>query len=102
MRQLLKFQLPSPYHRPGNNSAAFHVRPYLELIRLIRTLGTLRFDELMLFGLQLTDRRHFDETVSSIDIFRAGQALNKGRYKRYLKSVLDAELATIYAEDLAS
>ncbi len=78
------------------------MRPYLELIRLIRTLGMLRFDELMLFGLQLTDRRRFDETVKRIDIFRAGQALRKGRYKAYLKSCIDTELAAIYADDLAS
>lgn len=78
------------------------MRPYLELFRLIRTLGVLRFDELMLFGLQLTDRRRFDQTVQRIDIFRAGQALRKGRYKSYLRTCLEAELSAIYADELAS
>lgn len=56
----------------------------------------------MLFGLQLTDRRHFDETVKRIDRFRSGQALHKGRYKAYFKSCLDEELAAIYADNLAA
>jgi len=59
LRQLLKFQIPSPYHTPSNNSADFWIKPYLELFRLIRHFGSLKFDELMMFGLQLTDYRNF-------------------------------------------
>ena len=29
LRQLLKFQIPSPYHKPTENSAEFWVKPYL-------------------------------------------------------------------------
>lgn len=36
-RQLLKFQLPSPYHTQSNK-IEFKVKPYLELIRLIKDM----------------------------------------------------------------
>lgn len=57
LRQLLKFQVPSPFHKPTENSAEFWVKPYLELFRLIRHFGFLKFDELKMFGLQLVDYR---------------------------------------------
>ena len=44
LRQLLKFQIPSPYHTPSEKAADFYVKPYLEILRLIYTLGTLKFD----------------------------------------------------------
>lgn len=34
LRQLLKFQLPSPFHRPTARAANFCVKPYLEILRL--------------------------------------------------------------------
>lgn len=63
LRQLLKFQIPSPYHKPSGTAAKFYIKPYLEILRLVYTLGTLKFDELMIFGLQLTDYKNFDKIV---------------------------------------
>lgn len=58
-RQLLKFQLPSPYHKEGRKiKGTFWVRPYLEIIRLIRDLEYLTPDEFRIFALQLTDYRN--------------------------------------------
>ena len=75
LRQLLKFQLPSPYHQQGKSTPiAFCVKPFLEIFRLIRKLGTLRFDELMIFGMQLTSYRKFDAIVKKIQTFRAALA----------------------------
>lgn len=70
LRQLLKFQVPSPYHKPTIKAANFWIKPYLELFRLVRHFGSLKFDELRLFGLQLTDYRDFDHIVSRIEQFR--------------------------------
>ena len=71
LRQLLKFQLPSPYHIEDNEiSGSFWVRPYLEILRLIRELGYLTFDELKIFALQLTDYRKFNQIKSRISSFR--------------------------------
>lgn len=100
LRQLLKFQVPSPYHKPSANSAEFWVKPYLELFRLIRHFGSLKFDELMIFGLQLVDYREFDEIVKKIDDFRVSKAQHEGNYKKFRAEYLDKELRDIYEEDI--
>lgn len=101
LRQLLKFQIPSPYHKPTENSADFWVKPYLELFRLIRHVGSLKFDELMFFGLQLVNYHQFDSIVSKIEDFRTTKAQSTGNYKKFRKEYLDAELRRIYHGDIA-
>ncbi len=102
LRQLLKFQVPSPYHKPSENSAEFLVKPYLELFRLICHFGSLKFDELMIFGLQLVDYRKFDNIVLKIDNFRIAKAQYQGNYKKFKSEYLDAELRQIYYDDIVS
>ena len=53
LRQMLKFQVPSPYHKPTAKAASFWVKPYLEILRLVRTMGTLKFDELQMLECNL-------------------------------------------------
>ncbi|MDE5578931.1 MAG: AlwI family type II restriction endonuclease [Alistipes sp.] len=100
LRQLLKFQLPSPYHRPTANAANFRVKPYLEIFRLIRHFGVLHFDELMIFGLQLVDYRMFDQIVRKIEAFREKRVKNTGNSKRFVISCLYDELRTIYRDEI--
>lgn len=100
LRQLLKFQVPSPFHKPTDNSANFWVKPYLELFRLIRQFGSLKFDELMMFGLQLVDYREFDTIVEKINQFRIAKAQNEGNYKRFRAEYFDRELREIYSADI--
>jgi len=102
LRQLLKFQVPSPFHKPTANSAEFWVKPYLELFRLIRHFGSLKFDELKMFGLQLVDYREFDTIVEKIDQFRIAKAQNEGNYKRFRAEYFDRELREIYSVDISS
>ncbi len=102
LRQLLKFQIPSPYHKPTENSADFWVKPYLELFRLIRHFGSLKFDELMIFGLQLVDFRQFSNIVTKIDQFRIAKAQNDGNYKKFRAEYLEAELKELYSDDISS
>lgn len=102
IRQLLKFQVPSPFHKPSPNSADFWVKPYLELFRLVRHFGSLKFDEVMIFGLQLVDYREFDTIVEKINQFRVAKAQNEGNYKKFRAEYLDAELQQIYSADIAS
>lgn len=102
LRQLLKFQIPSPYHKPTENSANFWVKPYLELFRLVRHFGSLKFDELMLFGLQLVDYRQFDAIVAKIEKFRIEKAQNEGNYKKFRARYLEQELRDIYSDDISS
>ncbi len=102
LHQLLKFQIPSPFHKPSENSAEFWVKPYLELFRLIRQFGSLKFDELMIFGLQLVDYRQFENIVSKINDFRTAKAQNEGNYKKFRAEYLESELHKIYSDDIIS
>lgn len=101
LRQMLKFQLPSPYHIPTVKAASFCVKPYLEMLRLVRTMGTLKFDELQIFGMQLTDYHDFDEIVGKIEAFRIAKAENTGNYRVFKTEYLYNELTQIYQERIA-
>lgn len=100
LRQLLKFQVPSPYHKPSSNAAKFWVKPYLELFRLVRHFGSLKFDELMIFGLQLVDYRQFDAIVEKIERFRIAKAENQENYKFFKGEYLKNELMSIYKTEI--
>lgn len=102
LRQLLKFQIPSPYHKPSEKAAKFFVKPYLEILRLIHKLGTLKFDELVIFGLQITDYRNFDKIVRKIENFRKQRTTTAKKYKEFKQSYFYNELQEIYKEEIAS
>ncbi|HAQ36971.1 MAG TPA: AlwI family type II restriction endonuclease, partial [Saprospirales bacterium] len=102
LRQLLKFQLPSPYHIPTANSADFWVKPYLELFRLIKHFGSLKFEELRIFGLQLVDYRQFDNIVTKINKFRIAKTQFVGNYRKFISDYLERELKEIYQDDIAA
>ena len=98
LRQMLKFQVPSPYHKPSSKAAKFCIKPYLEMLRLVRTMGTLKFDELQMFGMQLTDWQDFERIVKKIEIFRIEKAKHKGSYRAFKTEYLNTELKQIYKE----
>lgn len=101
LRQILKFQIPSPYHKPTAKAAKFCVKPYLEMLRLIRVLGILKFDELQIFGMQLTDWHNFDTIVSKIETFRKVCTESHGNYRSIKNECIKAELKSIYADRIA-
>ena len=74
----------------------------LELFRLIRYFGSLKFDELKMFGLQLVDYREFDTIVHKINQFRIAKAQNKGNYRRFRAEYFGRELREIYSFDISS
>jgi len=102
LRQLLKFQLPSPYHKPTGKAATFWVKPYLEVFRLIRHFGSLNFDEIMLFGLQLVDYRIFDNIVAKIEQYRIARVHTGKNYKSFRNEYLTEELKAIYSDEILS
>lgn len=102
LRQMLKFQVPSPYHKPTGRAATFCIRPYLEMLRLVRTMGTLKFDELQIFGMQLTDWHNFEDIVQRINRFRIVKLKNKGSYSVFKAQYLYRELERIYSERIAN
>lgn len=97
LRQLLKFQIPSPYHVP-KKAVKFFVKPYLEIMRLIRDLQGLTFDELKIFGMTLTDYRNYDSVLEKIRAFRA----TGGRYEEKAYNTLNDILVEIYSEDIVA
>ncbi len=101
LRQLLKFQLPSPYHQESEKiQGTFWCRPFLEIIRLIREVEYLTRDEFRIFALQLTDYRNFDNVKSAILGFRAEKEHNAGRYKKFIADVEKKEISKIYAYEI--
>lgn len=103
LRQLLKFQLPSPFHEENQKiTGTFWVRPYLEILRLVRELGTLTFDELKIFAVQLTDYRNYEVIKDKILTFRAEKERHTGEYKRYVNEVWTDEILEIYEDRIAA
>lgn len=101
LRQLLKFQLPSPFHKePEKFKGIFGVKPYLEIFRLIYELGTISFDELMIFGMQLTHFSKYDEIIAAIRQFRRMKAYAKASYKVFRGEYLSNEVKKIYQDDI--
>lgn len=103
LRQLLKFQLPSPFHKlPNGREIDFWVKPYLEILRLVRDFGSITFDEVQLFGMQITDYRKYDKIVEKIKSFRKAKALNTRSYKRFFAESAEREIREIYSEEFES
>ena len=103
LRQLLKFQLPSPFHKESKQvQGTFFIRPYLEILRLVRELGYLTFDELKIFAVQLTDYRKFDEIKFAILDFRTEKERHKGEYKRFANDAWTNAVLTIHKDRIAA
>jgi hypothetical protein len=100
-KQLFKFQLPSPFHRIPSRRG-FNVRPYLELLRLVKVLGDVSKTETALFFLQLTDYQKFDTTVEAIRQYRLEARAHSGNRKKFDQAIFRREIEKIYAEEIAA
>ena len=103
LRQLLKFQLPSPYHKENKDIVGtFCIRPYLEIFRLVRELEYLTFDEFKIFVVQLTDYHKYDFVKNEILQFRKDKSLNKGQYKKFVDESWEKNILDIHSERIAA
>lgn len=101
LRQLLKFQFPSPYHVEKTGiEGTFYIKPYLEIIRLIRDLESLSFDELKIFALMMTDYRQYETVKKAILDFRAEREIQRGQYKKFVDEKWTEALLRTYADDI--
>ncbi len=101
LRQLLKFQLPSPYHvEVRYNKGTYCIRPYLEILRLVRDFGSLSLDELMIVIFEFTDYRQYYAVVDEIHHFRHGKEINKGRYGKYFEEYLTDLISKVYSSEI--
>ena len=106
LRQLLKFQLPSPL-KPESSSgpSVFWVRPYLEILRLVFTLGYLSRDEMAIFGMQLTDWRNFDsikEKIISLRKKKKNRKTANESYRDFLGKIQMQEALLLYNDVIQS
>ena len=100
LRQMLKYQIPSPYQKGSdNNDTVFWIKPYLEMLRLIRNIGKLTFKELTIFGIALTDYRDFDSVVTKILEYRE-ERKKKDNKKLFDEEVLTRETVEIYHQNI--
>ena len=99
-KQLLKFQLPSPYHTQSSK-IEFKVKPYLELIRLIHDLKSLSKTEIALFFTQLTSTDKYGLIIKKVEDFRASSKAFKGSRKLYVSVCFETEIKNIYAAEIA-
>ena len=100
-RQLLKFQLPSPYHTQSR-TVDFNVRLYLELLRLIKAVESLSKTEIALFFSQLTNYSKFDIIVKKILEFRENSKSYKGSRKMYVSKCFENEVLKIFENEIQS
>jgi hypothetical protein len=102
LRQLLKFQLPSPYHTENAKiEGTFFVRPYLEIFRLVFELDYLTFDELKIFAVQITDYHKYQTVKDTILQFRKEKEQHKGEYKRFVNEVWTNAVIDIHSDRIA-
>ena len=101
LRQLLKFQLPSPYHVEAQSIiGTFNIKPYLEILRLIKSLEYITFDEFKIYAVQMTDYHQFEDTADAILQFRKEKSQNKGRYKQFVDTTWTNEIFKIFKDDI--
>ena len=64
-------------------------------------LGTLKFDELMIFGLQLTDYRNFDKIVKRIEKFQIEKKKTAKKYREFKYYYQLEALKEIYKSEIS-
>lgn len=97
-RQLMKFQLPSPFHKDPSNG--FNVKPYLELLRLIEELEGLSKIEIAIFFLQMISFERYNSIKTQIVNFRENKSKHKGNKKKFISIVFAEEIAKIYKKQI--
>lgn len=99
-KQLLKFQFPSPYHPLPKDE--FHVRPYLELLRLTYDLDGLSKTEIALFFTQVTHFEKYDGIVASIRAFREASKHKTTSRAIFVEECFEKAIAEVYATEIES
>lgn len=100
---MLKFQLPSPYYKENSQiQGTFYIKPYLEILRLVRDLQYLTFDELKVFGLRLTDFRDYELVKNNIIKFRSAKENNRINYKKFIDDIWTNNIYETYKDNICS
>lgn len=103
LRQLLKFQLPSPYHKDSN--LYFRVKPYLELMRLIKDFKGLTKNEIAIYVMQLTDLKKYLVVEQKIEAFRKDVKLLRSKklnYRKFLSETFSKEISVLFNREISN
>ena len=102
LRQLLKWQYPSPNH-DTEYSQTFCIRPFLELLRLVFDLDGLSKDELMLWGVPLIRHQNYQQALDGIKDYRAALKKAKDRVARgeLLQATKTKRAREVYADEIS-
>lgn len=100
LKQLLKFQLPSSLH--PDKDGLFNVRPYLELMRLVRDAKGLNKVEIAIFVMQLTHHKKFDAIKEDLFKFRAALKSRGSNvsYKNFVNDTFLKVLSHQFADEI--
>jgi hypothetical protein len=101
LRQLLKFQLHSPYHTDKNER--YKIKPYLILMKLIDDLDGLSKNEIALFVIGLIDFSDYEIVKNKILKFREERKTIRERqisYKQLVADHFEKEIKEIYKQDI--
>lgn len=101
-RQMLKFQLPSPYHIDKSNR--FSIKPYLELFRLVYELGGLTKNEIAIFFMQLINFKKYDLIKTKILEFRKSLkdlGIKKQNVKEYIGKIFINEIKQLFKDEIS-
>jgi hypothetical protein len=103
LRQMLKWQFPSPNHG-GSEYAHFNIKPFLEVTRLVRDLDGLSKKEINIFCLTLIDWHDYDTTKAEILEYRSdlAKAATASERRATEAAAKQKHFRRVYAAELAS
>ena len=100
-KQMMKFQLPSPYHKI-DPARSFGVRPYLELLRMVKELVSISKTEIAIFFVQVTNYQNFDQIRDAIIQFRKDVAATQKNKDVFKDEIFEAELKKIFHNEITA
>lgn len=101
LRQLLKWQYPSPKHDDRYYRGYFRIRPFLETLRLASDCEGLTKDEIALFAVPLIRYLDYPKVRTALMTYRRRAAsLPVGTRTRFRKGFILDTFRRIYQEDI--
>lgn len=101
LRQLLKWQYPSPKHGDRYYRKRFCIRPFLETLRLAKDCEGLTKDEIALFAVPLIRYSDYSKTRAGLMAYRQRvHSLSAGTRARFRRTFILETFRHIYREDI--
>jgi hypothetical protein len=100
LRQLLKWQYPSPKHS-GQQYVDFNIKPFLEILRLIFELDGLNKREIAMFCVGFIDWKNYNVVKSEILSYRVkSEGLDKYKKHGLIIETHKSKIRELYSEEI--